>query len=274
MASVIDYPILTSKKASGLSRLLRHSSMTPMERARGRFLRAPDHDAGTGGDPAPAADPAVDPVPAADPAADPVGTSLLGDADAAPAADPAADPAPVEGKEPEAAPPEGPPEAYELTAPEGITLDAEAIELATPVFKDLGLNNEQANKLMPVAADFAKRIQGKSQQAVMSEVMAQRAAWADEAQNDPEIGGAKFKETMALSAKALDTLGYPKGSPFRNFLTDSGLGNHPEMIRAMRRIGEAVGEDNNFVRADAGAQTRKSDAEVFYPKLAAGESAS
>ena len=261
MANVADYPILMSKKTTGLSRLLRHSSMTPMERARGRFLRAPDHDAGTGGDPVPALDPVADPAPAADPVVDPADTSLLGDAGDPPpadpadlAADPAADPAP-----------EGPPEAYELTAPEGITLDAEAVELATPVFKDLGLNNEQANKLMPVAADFAKRIQEKSQQAVMSEVMAQRAAWADEAQNDPEIGGAKFSETMALSAKALDTLGYPKGSPFRNFLTDSGLGNHPEMIRAMRRIGEAVGEDNNFVRADGAAPIESNPARIMYP---------
>lgn len=194
-------------------------------------------------------------------------TSLLGDAGDAPAAD-AGKP---EG-EAEAAP-EGPPEAYELTAPEGIALDAEAIELATPVFKELGLDNEQANKLMPVAAEFAKRIQEKGQQALMSEVMAQRAAWADEAQNDPEIGGAKFSETMTLAAKGLDTLGFPKGSPLRNLLTDSGLGNHPEMIRAWRKVGEAVGEDNDFVRADPGAQTRKSDAEVFYPKLASGESA-
>ena len=214
---------------------------------------------------------ATEVAPAAEAVTTEEATSLLGDAGDAPAdAETGAETDKPEGE----AAPEGPPEAYELTAPEGITLDAEAVELATPVFKDLGLNNEQANKLMPVAADFAKRIQEKSQQAVMSEVMAQRAAWAEEAQNDPDIGGAKFAETMALSAKALDTLGYPKGSPFRTFLTDSGLGNHPEMIRAMRRIGEAVGEDNNFVRADPGAQTRKSDAEVFYPKLAAGESAS
>ena len=200
---------------------------------------------------APAAETVAETPAAETPAED---TTLLGDVEADTAAEAPADAAA-----------DGPPEAYELTAPEGITLDAEAIDLATPVFKDLGLNNEQANKLMPVAADFAKRIQEKSQQAVMSEVMAQRAAWADEAQNDPEIGGAKFSETMALSAKALDTLGYPKGSPFRNFLTDSGLGNHPEMIRAMRRIGEAVGEDNNFVRADEAAPIESNPARIMYP---------
>lgn len=204
---------------------------------------------------------ATEAAPAAEAAPTEEVTTLLGDAGDAPADAPTDDAAKPE----DAAAPEGPPEAYELTAPEGITLDAEAVDLATPVFKELGLNNEQANKLMPVAADFAKRIQEKSQQAVMSEVMAQRAAWADEAQNDPEIGGAKFQETMALSDKALDTLGYPKGSPFRNFLTDSGLGNHPEMIRAMRRIGEAVGEDNSFVRADGAAPIESNPARIMYP---------
>lgn len=169
------------------------------------------------------------------------------------------------GEETKEAAVEGAPETYELTAPEGFTLDAEAIELASPVFKELNLNNEQANKLMPVAAAFAERIQQQGQQAILTEVQAQRKAWAEEAQADPDIGGAKWDETMSLSAKALDALGYPKGSPFRSFLTDSGLGNHPEMIRAMRKIGAVVSEDGDFVRADAGAQAKKSREEILYP---------
>lgn len=157
------------------------------------------------------------------------------------------------------------PENYDLTAPEGFALDAESVALATPVFKELGLNNEQANKLMPVAAQFAERIQQQGQQAILAEVQAQRKAWAEEAQNDPEIGGARFKETTELAAKALDAMGYPKGSPFRSFLTDSGLGNHPEMIRLFRKIGEKVSEDTDFVRADAGAQIKPPREAVLYP---------
>lgn len=157
------------------------------------------------------------------------------------------------------------PDVYDLTAPEGFTIDAESVEAATPVFKELGLNNEQANKLMPVAAKFAERIQQQGQQAILSEVQAQRKAWADETMADPEIGGAKWKDTEALCAKALDALGYAKGSPFRSFLTDSGLGNHPEMIRAMRKIGELVSEDGDFVRADAGAAIKPSREAVMYP---------
>lgn len=169
------------------------------------------------------------------------------------------------GEEAKEAAVEGAPETYDLTAPEGFTLDADSLELAAPVFKELNLNNEQANKLMPVAAKFAERIQQQGQQAIMTEVQAQRKAWAEEAQSDPEMGGDKWDETLSLSAKALDALGYPKGSPFRSFLTDSGLGNHPEMIRAMRKIGKAVGEDMDFVRADAGAQHKLSREEILYP---------
>ena len=212
---------------------------------------------------------AVAPVAATETVAE-TDSSLLGGEgadDAAPAADAA---------------PAGPPEAYELTAPEGITLDAASIELATPVFKDLGLNNEQANKLMPVAAEFAKRIQDQGQQAIMTEVMAQRREWLREVENDTtlfadqvgedddgdpvfEINPHKRAKTLALTAKALDTLGAPKGSPFRSFLTDSGLGNHPEMIRMFRKIGETIGEDNSFVRADGAAPIERNPARIMYP---------
>jgi hypothetical protein len=160
---------------------------------------------------------------------------------------------------------EGAPEAYELTAPEGFTLDEESIAEATPIFKELNLTNEQANKLMPVAAKFAERIQQQGQQAILTEVQAQRKAWAEEAKADSQIGGAKWGETESLAARALDTLGYPKGSTFRSFLTDSGLGNHPEMIRAMRKVGEMVSEDGDFVRGDAAAQAKPSREQVLYP---------
>lgn len=161
------------------------------------------------------------------------------------------------------------PERYELMAPEGLTLDADTLADADPVFRELGLDNARAQKLVPVAARFGERIAAQAAEAanraILSEVVEQRKSWATEAQRDPEIGGNRWNETLALSAKALDALGYPKGSPFRNFLTDSGLANHPEMIRAMRRIGAVVGEDSDFIRHDAGAPIRAPREAVLYP---------
>jgi hypothetical protein len=156
------------------------------------------------------------------------------------------------------------PETYELAAPEGTTLDPESIALATPVFKELGLSNEQANKLMPVAAQFAQRIQDQANQQIISQVQADRKAWLDTAKADPEIGGAKWDETIATGAKALDGLGFPKGSPFRVLLEESGLGNHPEMIRAWSKVGRAIGEDG-FVQASGVTTTKRDTAELLYP---------
>ena len=90
------------------------------------------------------------------------------------------------------------------------------------------------------------------------------ADWLAEAKADEEIGGGKWDESISTSAKGLDNLGFPKGSPFRIFLSESGLGNHPEMIRAFARVGKAIGEDGDFVRADPAAQVTN-PARILYP---------
>ncbi|MES2055212.1 MAG: hypothetical protein V4564_04660 [Pseudomonadota bacterium] len=157
------------------------------------------------------------------------------------------------------------PHSYQLTAPEGLTLDPVAIEAATPVFRELGLSNEAANKLMPVAADFAKGITDKFNQQLVTEVQASRKAWLDSARADPEIGGAHWNRSIATAASALDALGFTRGSPFRVLLDESGLGNHPEMIRAFHKVGQAIGEDSNFTRGHSAPSTRKGPAETLYP---------
>lgn len=210
--------------------------------------------------PAPAADPADPAVVAADPAADPavdLGTTALGGGDPAdPAADPAGDPAPVV------------PETYELAAPEGFEkLDPEAVAAATPVFKELGLSNEQANKLMPVAGEFAKKIIAERDQQFLGQILDQRKAWLETARADAEIGGNNWEGTMRDAARFLDQMGAVKGSALRVALDDSGFGNHPELIRVLAKGGKAIGEDTDFVRGDAAAAVKpKSDAELFYPQ--------
>lgn len=162
--------------------------------------------------------------------------------------------------------PAGTPDAYALSAPDGVTIDARALELATPVFKALNLSNEQAQTLVPVAAEWAQAIRAQGEQQMLEHVAAERKAWFESARKDAEIGGSRFDTSVSLAAKALDTLGFPKGSPFRALLDDSGLGNHPEMIRAFARVGRAVAEDG-FDRPGTPSAAKKSDAELFYPGM-------
>ena len=213
-------------------------------------------------------------------------------ADASPADAPAADPAPDAGddadesalggkaKGPEAgddAPAEADapvvPEAYDLTAPEGMTIDPALLEEATPIFKEIGLSNEAANKVLPLAQSLMTKSHEAAVQSMIDAGAQQRKAWLDEAKADPEIGGGKWDATLHSAAKALDALGYPEGSPFRAALTETGFGNHPEMIRAMAKVGAMVGEDGDFVRADAAVQVKRSREEILYPNDARKEGA-
>lgn len=171
----------------------------------------------------------------------------------------------AEGEKALGAKPEGAevPDTYDLKL-EGAELDAKAVEAATPVFKELGLTNDQANKLMPVADAFAKSITERNNQAILEGVATQRKEWLDTAKADKEIGGQQFDANLVVAAKALDQLGFAKGSPFRALLDESGLGNHPEMIRAFVKVGKAIGEDSDFARG-TGSAAKQDRLSTLYP---------
>ncbi|KQN10270.1 hypothetical protein ASE85_02445 [Sphingobium sp. Leaf26] len=262
--------------------LLAGVAMTAAERRVGRYMRAPDHPADPAPAPAPSDPPAADPAPAAptDPATPPADS-----APADPAAPAAADPdddgdTALGGKKPAVDPdkptdpapadPDAPaapvvPEAYELTAPEGMTIDADLLTEATPIFKEAGLTNDQAQAILPAAKSLIEKTQQSAVQTMIDAGNQQRKAWLDAAKADEQIGGNKWDASLGSAAKAFDALGHPEGSPFRTALNETGFGNHPEMIRIFARIGEMVGEDGDFVRADAGAPVNEPAWKRLYP---------
>src|SRR4051794_2479180 len=46
---------------------------------------------------------------------------------------------------------------YELTAPDGFEIAPDMLKEAAPIFRDLGISNEGANKLMPLGAKLIER---------------------------------------------------------------------------------------------------------------------
>lgn len=172
--------------------------------------------------------------------------------------------APTEVKEEPQDAPAGPPEAYEL-ALEGVTLDPELVSEAEPVFRELGLSNEQANALLPLAPKIMEKAQAAVVQQLVERGAAQRKEWLDAFNADPAIGGAKRDETVHLAAKGLDALGFKEGHPFRAALNETGFGNHPDMIRAFRQIGEMVSEDGLFARENSGVRDAIPAHKALYP---------
>lgn len=196
------------------------------------------------------------------PASDAADTSTILGGDAKEDASPEADK--PEGGDPSAAAEPVVPEAYDLSAPEGFTLDPALMEAITPDLKGAKLTNEQAQAILPAAVKFAESLKTAGEQKLLASVMSERAAWAAESKADADIGGAKWDETVSLSAKALDALPESVGKPLRALLNDSGLGNKREMIAAMAFYGRSIGEDS-VISADARPGSNVPLAHQMYP---------
>lgn len=161
----------------------------------------------------------------------------------------------------------GPPERYEL-ALDGLALDPALLDSAEPVLRELGLSNAAAGKLLPLAQGVMQRTEEALLAHFADAAAAQKRAWAEEFAADPEIGGAHRAESEHLAARGLDALGFGEGHPFRAALADSGFGNHPDMIRAFRRLGQLLGEDGSFARAHVGSASQRPLWERLYPQEA------
>lgn len=143
------------------------------------------------------------------------------------------------------------PEKYEFTAPEGINLDAEAVAKFEPIARELGLSNDQAQKLVSLQSEFVK------QQA--DAWAATETAWMDTIKSDAEVGGKNLDSSVKHAQTALSKYGTPELS---QALNDTRMGNHPEVLRLLSRIGKAMAEDT-FI-GEKPVQT-KSAAERLYP---------
>ena len=148
--------------------------------------------------------------------------------------------------------PEGAPEKYEWAAPEGVTLDESIMGSLSEVAKELNLSQDAAQKLVDKMAPAMAQRQVEQFEALRTE-------WRQASSSDQEFGGAKLTENMAVAKKALDAFGTPE---FRQLLEQTGMGNHPEVIRTFYRAGKAISEDG-LVSGSAPKAPR--DARSLFP---------
>jgi len=129
------------------------------------------------------------------------------------------------------------PEKYEFKAPEGVKLDDAVIGEFESVARELGLSQDAAQKLVEkIAPKMAERTAAQQAEAFA----AFRADLVNQVKTDKELGGEKLAENLAVAKKALDNLGTPA---LRMLLEQSGLGDHPEIIRMFHKAGKAISED-------------------------------
>lgn len=208
-----------------------------------------------------AAPAAAAPAPTPAPAAEGAPAAAVAPEQNVPAAKPADTPAdkPAEGAEPAAAEKPGAPEKYEFKAPEGSELNPEVMTKFEGVAKELGLTQEAAQKVVDAMGPQIAAVHAAKFEAV-------KAEWTESARADKEFGGEKLAENLAVAKKALDAFGTPE---LRTLLNDTGLGNHPEIIRAFFKAGQKI-SGPNFVAGGATATGGASTAATLYPKQSKG----
>jgi hypothetical protein len=162
------------------------------------------------------------------------------------------------------------PEKYEFKAPEGQTYDQATIDAATPLFKELGLSQEAAQKLV----DFHASQTAKINTDLASAVDTMRAQWRESVMKDPAIGP-KLDSVKVELGRAKDRLPTEVRTAFDTALNETGLGDHPAVVRALYEFSKMVNEGSHVSgsapsplgQSKSGQPSRPSIAGALYPNL-------
>jgi len=163
------------------------------------------------------------------------------------------------------------PDTYaDFKAPEGYTVDPKAIEAAVPIFKDLGLSQDQAQKLV----DFHTKQMIDAAKGPQQAYEALRTEWRDAVTNDPEMKG-KLDTIKTDIGRALNSLGDAKlASEFKAAMDLTGAGDHPAFVKAFWKLSQFVTEGTHVTGKGPSPQGQQapgtgkpSPAAALYPNL-------
>jgi len=156
------------------------------------------------------------------------------------------------------------PPAIELKVPEKSLLDAASVERIASFAKERGLSQEQAQALLE--RDHENLV--SSEVAQKAALDAQSKQWVKDIISDKEIGGEGAKQNIALAHRVIEKFASPV---LVQQLRETGLGNHPELIRLFVNVGKLMSDDQ-LVLGNGAPTVEKSAAEIFYPSMTKKES--
>ena len=150
------------------------------------------------------------------------------------------------------------PDKYDITVPDGFTVDEAQLNEFTGVAHELGLTNDQANQLVGM---HTKAMQDAFQ--ALNEARTQEViSWGEDAKKElgKDYDGTLRDVALGLQAVESDIPG------LRAAMDKTGFGNTIEGIRLMAAIGKLVGEDQGGKDAGGKSTTGGDDVgKLFFP---------
>lgn len=132
------------------------------------------------------------------------------------------------------------PEKYELKAPEGSHLDAQALERISLEAKEKKMSQEEAQALLDrehkTVSDFKQKQQ--------DDLKRETEAWVNTLKDDKDFGGQNYTKNVEHAHRALKKYGSPA---FVDLLEKTGLGNQPDLVRMLSAVGREMGEDEAVI---------------------------
>lgn len=158
--------------------------------------------------------------------------------------------------------PEAPaePEPYELKAPDGFPIPEANLSSFAAMCKDAKMTKEQAEK----ALAWHKSLYDSETATLKQQEQATLSGWASEISKDPDFGGAHMRQTVSDARRALDV--FDTDGSLRALLRDSNYQYNPTIIRAVARVGRAMGEHGFVSQSGQGGDTKPLE-ERMYPNM-------
>jgi len=144
----------------------------------------------------------------------------------------------------------------EFALPEGFT-PSDYSDRFAEVASHLKLGSREAGTLMAFWAEVAKDVEDSRVDAWNDA----RRHWAHATMRDREMGGKNLSSTVGYAATAVNTFGT---EGLKEVFRATGLGNHPEVVRFMAKVGRAMAEDPLLTGQPGGHGGPKSAAELIY----------
>lgn len=163
------------------------------------------------------------------------------------------------------------PESYTFKAPDGGALDQTLVDAATPIFKELGLSQAQADKLVDL---YTARVRTDTENAVKV-IQDLGKEWEAKFEADPELGPHRDRIRVDVG-RALDaTLTPAEKTAFQTAMDQTMVGNNPDFIRTIWKLAQRAapgthvsgGGPSPLGQTAPGKSSRPSIAESMWPNL-------
>jgi len=175
----------------------------------------------------------------------------------------------------------------DFTIPEGMAVNDELLGEFKNTLSGIKLNQEQAQMIMDLGVKHSQSLMAQVAEAQTAEQAAyleafntgpdsvaaeqftppkllveQASKWQEQLAKDPEFGGAKFDENVGIAVKGINAFATPE---LKQFLNKTGMGSHPELVKAFYKVGQRLSEGSLVVGNSQPADNRRL-ADKFYGK--------